>query len=244
MTRNYLIAIITLGLVFSTNFLNAQRTEVSPKDTVKTAVGAKESEEKKKKKKPLFKKYEEVITEEAESTSGLFKTHRVEDKYYFEIPFDRLGKDMLLVSRIAKIPANLGGGYFNAGTKTNEQLVRWTRNRNNVHLKSVSYNSVADEELPINISVQNNNYAPLIMSFKIEAFNEDSTAMVISVNDLFLSDVPAISGLSSRIRTAYKVRSLDKKRSFIDREPSLCRWHNRFTYSRKSRCSPGCLTSG
>jgi hypothetical protein len=217
MTRNYLATILTLCLLLTTNFLTAQGAEESPKDTVETAAEAKEPEEKKKKKKPLFKEYEEVITEDAESTSGLFNTHRVEDKYYFEIPFDKLGKDMLLVSRIAKIPANLGGGYFNAGTKTNQQVVRWTRNRNNVHLKSISYSSVADEELPINISVQNNNYAPLIMSFKIEAFNKDSTAMVIPVNDLFLTDVPAISGLSSRIRTTYKVRSLDKKRSFIDR---------------------------
>ena len=215
MTKNYLTTILTLCLLLSATCLTAQKNKAEPKDTV-TAVVVDEEPEKKKKKSP-FKDYEEVITEDAESTSGLFKTHRVDDKYYFEIPFDKLGKDMLLVSRIAKIPANLGGGYFNAGTKTNEQLVRWTRNHNSVHLRSVSYSSVADEELPINISVQNNNYAPLIMSFKIEAFSEDSTAMVISVNDLFLTDVPAISGLSSRIRSTYKVRSLDKKRSFIDR---------------------------
>lgn len=216
MIRYYLTTILTLCFLLSINFLSAQGAEEEAQDTVAAVVVEEETEKEKKKKSP-FKDYKEVVTEDAETTTGLFKTHRVEEKYYFEIPFDKLGKDMLLVSRIAKIPANLGGGYFNAGTKTNEQLVRWSRNHNNIHLKSISYNSVADEELPINISVQNNNYAPLIMSFKIEAFNEDSTAMVISVNDLFLSDVPAISGLSTRIRTTYKVRSLDKKRSFIDR---------------------------
>ncbi len=176
-----------------------------------------EKEDEKKKKKSPFKEYAEIITEEAESTVGLFSTHRVGDKYYFEVPLDMLDKDMLLVSRVAKIPANLGGGYFNAGTKTNQQLVQWSRNHHDIHLKSISYSSVADEELPINISVQNNNYAPLIMVFKIEAFNEDSTAAVIGVNDLFLSDVPAISGLPTRIRSTYKVRSLDKKRSFISK---------------------------
>jgi hypothetical protein len=185
--------------------------EEKPKEVDKT-----EGKEEEKKKSP-FKEYAEVITDEAESTMGLFNTHRVGEKYYFEVPLDLLGKDMLLVSRIAKIPANLGGGYMNAGSKTNEQLVQWTRNHHSIHLKSISYSSVADEELPINISVQNNNYAPLIMAFKIEAFNEDSTAAVISVNNLFLSDVPAISGLSTRRRTSYKVRSLDKKRSFISR---------------------------
>ncbi|MEL7160316.1 MAG: zinc-dependent metalloprotease [Bacteroidota bacterium] len=172
------------------------------------------------KKKSLFKDYDEIITDEAVSTEGLFKTHRVGEKYYFEIPFHKLGRDMLLVSRIAKIPSGLGGGYFNAGTKTNEQLVHWDRVHDRIHLTSVSYNSVADEELPINISVQNNNYAPLIMAFKIATFSPDSSAAVIEVNDLFLSDIPAISGLSTRIRPRYKVRSLDKKRSFIARMAS------------------------
>ncbi|MFK8161722.1 MAG: DUF5117 domain-containing protein, partial [Lewinella sp.] len=195
--------------------ISAQKEK--PKEVDKTEAPTDEKKEEKKKKKSPFKAYAEVITDEAESTTGLFNTHRVGDKYYFEVPLEMLGKDMLLVSRIAKIPANLGGGYFNAGTKTNQQLVQWSRNHHSIHLKSISYSSVADEELPINISVQNNNYAPLIMAFKIEAFNEDSTAAVIGVNDLFLSDVPAISGLPTRIRSTYKVRSLDKKRSYISR---------------------------
>jgi hypothetical protein len=217
------ILLLLLFLIVAITPIDAQRQKgkqksapvatapvASPQDTVPKP-------EKEPKKKPEFKEYDKVVTEDAVSTSGLFMTHRVGEEYYFEVPFDKLGKDMLLVSRIAKIPANLGGGYFNAGTKTNEQLVRWERNHNSLHLKSISYGAVADEELPIAASVANNNYAPLLMSFDIEAFNEDSTAAVISVNELFLSDVPAISGLSSRIRTTYKVRNLDKKRSYISR---------------------------
>ncbi len=38
-----------------------------------------------------------------------------------------LEKDMLLVSRIAGVPAGYGGGYVNAGSKVNEQVVRWTK---------------------------------------------------------------------------------------------------------------------
>ena len=169
------------------------------------------------KKKPPFKPYDEVITEEAQTTRGLFVTHRVGDKFYFEIPFERLGQDILLVSRIAKIPSGLGGGYFNAGTKTNEQVVRFSRNHNDLHLKRVSFSAVADEDDPINLSVQNNNYAPLLMAFDIITFDPDSTAAVVEVTSLFLSDVPAVSGLSPRVRKQYKVRNLDKKRSFISR---------------------------
>ena len=90
--------------------------------------------------------------------------------------------------------------FINAGSKTNEQVVRWTRIRNKIHLKSMSFNNVASDTLPIYNSVRYNNYEPIISSFDIEAFNSDSTALVIEVTDLFLSDVRAISGLSERVR--------------------------------------------
>ena len=177
-------------------------------------------QEKKEEKKSKFKKYTELINKEAVSDDGLFKVHKIEGKYYYEIPFDLFDKDMLLVSRISKIGAGLGGGYVNAGSKTNEQLVRWSRIDNSMHLTSVSYSSVANDSLPIHISVKNNNYAPIIAVFKIDAFSVDSTAVVIDVNNLFLTDVRAISGISEKMRKEYKVKSLDAKRSFISRMSS------------------------
>lgn len=196
-----------------------RKKKAMQQDTVPTPtmVQAPKKEEKKPKKKSPFKDYDKVITEDAITTDGLWKTHQMGEKYYFEIPFSVLQKDILLVSRIAKIPSGLGGGYFNAGSKTNQQVVHFKRINNQLHLTSESFNSVADEEDPINLSVEVNNYAPVIMGFKIEAFNADSSAAVIAVNDLFLRDVPAISGLSSRARKQYKTRGPDPKRSFISR---------------------------
>jgi hypothetical protein len=80
-------------------------------------------------KKPevTIKPYDKVITKDAISDDGLFMVHRVDKKYYFEIPNKLLDKDMLLVSRLSKLPSNLGGGYVNAGSETNEQLVIWQR---------------------------------------------------------------------------------------------------------------------
>lgn len=174
-----------------------------------------------KKKKPTeIKKYKEVITAKAKSDSGLFVVHQVAESYYYEVPFNLLEKDMLLVSRIAKIPAGLGGGYLNAGSKTNEQVVRWSRVNNSIHLKSISFNSVANDSLPIFQSVSDNNYAPVLAAFKIMAFNKDSNAAVIQVNDLFLKDIEAISGIPSYLRKQYQVKRLDATRSFINRMQS------------------------
>ncbi|SKB75635.1 protein of unknown function [Salegentibacter holothuriorum] len=163
-----------------------------------------------------LKSYDEVITSEAESDEGLFTTHFVDDKLYFEIPVDLLDKDMLLVSRIAGVPDGYGGGYVNAGSKVNEQVVRWTKRKGNIDVKVISFENMSDEESPIYKSVQANNYFPILFSSKIETYNADSTSVVIEVGDLFENEVKAINGLSSSLRKRYKVRKLDQSRSYIE----------------------------
>lgn len=168
-----------------------------------------------KKKEEAIKPYDKVITKEAVTDEGLFKVHKIKDKYFFEIQDSLLNKDMLLVSRIAKLPSDLGGGYVNAGSKANEQLINWERFQDKIVIKVKSYNAVANDSLPINISVKANNYEPILYAFDIAAFSKDSSAVVIDVTKFYTSDVKAISGLSSSLRETYKVRNLDDSRSFI-----------------------------
>ena len=167
------------------------------------------------KKKSDFKEYDEVITEEAKTDEGLFDVHMVGEKLYYEIPHSLLGKEMLMVSRIVQAPANLSP-FLNAGSKTNEQVIQWARKGNKILLKTVSYSNIADESLPISQSVSYNNFQPIVQAFKIETFNEDSTAAVIEVSGLFTKDVPVISGLSQGLRRQYKVSRLDANRTFLD----------------------------
>ncbi|MEZ4803202.1 MAG: zinc-dependent metalloprotease [Gelidibacter sp.] len=162
-----------------------------------------------------IKPYDEVITKDAITDEGLFKVHKLKEKYFFEIPDSLLNKDMLLVSRIAKLPSGLGGGYTNAGSETNEQMVVWQRFQDKILIKVKSYNAVANDSLPINISVRANNYEPTLYAFDIIAFSKDSMATVIDVTKFYSSDVKALSGLSSEMRDTYKVKNLDDSRSFI-----------------------------
>lgn len=202
------------GLLIAMMFLFAFSTSCK---TAQKAVAAKTESEKTSKKKPKFKSYSKVITTDAITDDGLFKTHQVEDDFFYEIPNDMLEKDMLWVTRIAQIPSNLGGGYMNAGSKTNQQVVAWERFQNKILLKVKSYSEVAlDSTAAIGNSVKVNNYEPIMYAFDIETFSADSTAVVINVTKFLSTDVPSISGLSSRLRKQYKVRSLDKNRSFIN----------------------------
>lgn len=168
------------------------------------------------KKQEKIKPYDKVITNNAVTDDGLFKVHLVEDKYYYEIPLNHLDTDMLLVSRFSKLPSNLGGGYVNAGSKTNTRMINWTRFKDKILIKEKSSSAVAADSLPINVSVKANNYEPTLYAFDIAAFSKDSSAVVIDVTSFYDSDVKAISGLGSRLRTTYKVKNLDKSRSFIN----------------------------
>ncbi|UQD57731.1 zinc-dependent metalloprotease [Flavobacterium sp. K5-23] len=169
-----------------------------------------------KKPEPTIKEYSKVITKDAISDTGLFTVHKVDKKYFFEIPNLLLDKDMLLVSRFSKLPSNLGGGYVNAGSETNEQLIVWQRFQDKILIKLKSYNAVANDSLPISISVKSNNYEPTLYAFDIVAFSKDTANTVIDVTKFYSTDVKSISGLSSAMRETYKVKGLDESRSFIN----------------------------
>lgn len=201
-------------MLFSNNQFAQSNKKTSKKDEPVVAPPEKKSES-------TIKEYSKVITKDAVSDDGLFKVHKVDKKYYFEIPNKYLNKDMLLVSRLSKLPANLGGGYVNAGSETNEQLIVWQRFQDKILIKSKSYNAVANDTLPISISVKSNNYEPTLFAFDIVAFSKDSANTVIDVTKFYSTDVKAISGISAEMRDTYKVKGLDDSRSFINKIKSF-----------------------
>ncbi|HSM60358.1 MAG TPA: zinc-dependent metalloprotease, partial [Longimicrobiales bacterium] len=141
--------------------------------------------------------------------------HSVGDRILFEIPDSLLGRDMLLITRIAGLPANMGG-LLSAGTSINEQLVRFERSSNRVLMRKWGTQSVAADTLPIYRSVVSNNFAPILASFDVRAFGPDSASSVIDVTDFYSGDTPALSGLSAARRRDYQVRRLDTARSFVN----------------------------
>lgn len=206
--------ILVLSLVSSLCFSCATVKKSSKAKNQQTTAVTKPQAPKKKQGK--IKDYNEVITNDAITDKGLFDVHVVDDKYYFEIPTKYLNTDMLLVSRLAKLPANLGGGYVNAGTKTSTRMINWERFRDKILIKEKSSSAVAADSLPIHVSVRSNNYEPTLYAFDIAAFSKDSSAIVVDVTKFYSSDIKAISGLPSFFRKQYKVRGLDNSRSFIN----------------------------
>ena len=204
--KRFLLFSLILAFSFPSE-LNAQRRK-SKKKTTNTPV--------KTKPKKKGAKYSDFVKKSTKSDDGLFKVHNNNNKFMYEIPKVLFGKEMLLVTRIKDIPAGLGGGYVNAGSKINTQVIVWEKFQNKILLKVKSYNAVANDSLPIYKSVKANNLEPIIYAFPVKSQNQDSTAVLIDVTKFFSSDVKAITALPSFYRRRYKVRRLDASRSFIN----------------------------
>ena len=162
-------------------------------------------------KKNGIKPYSEVITKDAISDEGLFKVHKIEADYYYEIPDSLFEKEMLMVSRISKTASGIGFG----GGKQNTQVLRWQKRDKKVLLRVVSHEVFAADSLAVHEAVVNSNFEPVLYTFPIKAYSKDSTATVIDVTDLFKTDVKAL-GLPSYRRKQYKISRLESNKSFIE----------------------------
>jgi hypothetical protein len=157
------------------------------------------------------KPYAEVVTKEAKSDSGLFIVHRIKQKIYYEIPVKEFGKELLLVTSLERSQAGLGYG----GDNVNSQTVRWDRSGDRVILSSILYVATAEDSLPIKYAVMKASTPPILMLADIQAFNKDSSAVVIEVTDLFTGDMTEL-GMPRQAREQLKVRRLDPKRTYLE----------------------------
>ncbi|MCK0179838.1 zinc-dependent metalloprotease [Flavobacteriaceae bacterium S0862] len=203
------IKVLLLALTLIVSSCNTSKKAAEAEATKKAAAT--------KKAKPTPKKgdiqpYSKVVTKDAKTDEGLFKVHKIDDKYLYEIPDSLLGREMLVVSRIAK---NTSNNRNFGGQKANTQVLRWQKKDKQIVVRIVSHSIVADEDKPVHEAVVNSNFEPVLYTFPIKAFNDDKTATVIDVTELYSTDVKAL-GLPQYLRTSYKISRLDSKKSFIE----------------------------
>ena len=167
-------------------------------------------------KKEGFKKFSDLIPANTKVDKGLFNTYKVEGKYYFEIPDSLFGREMLVVTRLAKTPADLKvHSEQYGGEEANEQVWKWEKHDKQILLRVPSYSTRADSTSDMYQSVKNSSLDAVLASFDIKAFNKDTTGVVIDVSDFYDGDVAAI-GIPDDLKKAYKVSTLDNSRSYID----------------------------
>ncbi len=132
---------------------------------------------------------EAMIKPGAKQTSGMLTVIEQEDKFYFLIPVSLLQKDMLIVNRLVKAPAEKRSSY--SGDEIYEEMIRLAESPNG---KRLFIERVATRDLPRDTvgemyqSVMRSNMQPLIASFEIKARSKEKDSLLVDVTDLVNGD--------------------------------------------------------
>ncbi len=157
------------------------------------------------------KAYKDLITKDAKTSRGLFTVHKIDDKYYFEIPDSILGREIMTVTRYVKTAT---GAHY-GGEQINRQVLRFEKGGvNKVFIRAVQYVNVSsDSTTPMYKAVINSNIDPIAQAFDIKATKKD-TCTVIDVTDFFASD-NAVLSMSNTEKTIYKLTGIQSDRSYV-----------------------------
>lgn len=161
--------------------------------------------------------YKDVITDKAISQKGLFSVHKVDEKWYFEFGDSLLGRDILVVNRISKAPADTRSGFFGyAGDEINENVIRLEKGPNNkIFLRNISFSVYSkDSTKPMYKSVQNSNIQPIAAAFDVRAFSKDSTGYVIDLTDYINGDNDILY-FASFFKSSLRIGSVQSDKSYI-----------------------------
>ena len=164
------------------------------------------------------KKSIDSLTKGMNVSKGVINSYTNNNKLLFEIPNEILGKEILVVTRLAQVPSGYSP-YINAGSKTSEQVISFYKKNNRIDIRQLSYNNIADPDDPIIQSVVENNFSPILASFEVR--NSDKSSFLIDVSDFFLKDSPGFNIINSRVKDQYKIGGVDRKRSSIDSSRSF-----------------------
>lgn len=161
--------------------------------------------------------YAEIITPKAVTDKGMFTVHKIDEKYFFEIPDSLMMREILVVNRVSKAPAGLQGSSLNyAGDQLSQKVVRFEKGpANKVFLRTISYADYAsDTTSPMFRSVNNSNLQPISASFDIRAFSKDSGGCVVELTDLLNGD-NEVFFLPNALKTSARIGALQSDRSYV-----------------------------
>ena len=163
--------------------------------------------------------YKDVITDKAKTDDGFIKVHKIEDKWFFEIPNDMVGRDILTVNRISKAAAGMrSGGFFGyAGDDISRNVIRFEKGPNNkIFLRNISFAEYTkDSTSPMFTAVNKSNIQPIAASFDIKAFSKDSTGYVIELTDYISGDNDVLH-FSSSLKTSLRIGAIQADKSYVE----------------------------
>lgn len=161
-----------------------KRKKSNPKDSVKTK-----------------NDYEKLTGNGSIVRKGMFNVYQKKNDYYFEIPVSLFGRDMLVVNKLQRVPAELNEAGVNRGVNYENQMIRMELDKatNQLLVRQSRPLPLSPAGDAISRSVKDNFISPLIAGFKVEAYSNDSTSVVIKVNEIYDGTETSINNVFTNI---------------------------------------------
>jgi len=166
------------------------------------------------------KPYAEVITAKAKTSRGLMTTHKLDDKFFFEIPDSLMNREILIVNRISKAPAGSRAGMLGyAGDEIGETVVQFEKGPNNkVFLRTISHQEAGRDSAGMFQSVRNSNLQPITAAFPVAAYRMDSLTRhnntVVDLSDYIGGDNDVLF-FDSRIKRSLGLSQYQRDNSYV-----------------------------
>lgn len=197
--KRYLICLLSLLLLSGATTATFAKGKKSKKkaQTTAAAPAKKQSEYDK-----LFKG-KQVKT----SKGGMMTLHIVDDKLFVELPLKMLNRDMMLMSSVAEITDHTDS-YVGLSPLRPLQVKFDTINRTVLLRRDRNQSVVADNGAEIRRALAQSNMPAILGSYKIKAFNADSTAVVFDMTDLFIGGESLLTAIDPRSETKLVLRGI------------------------------------
>ena len=142
--------------------------------------------------------------------SNFITLHKVDGKLYFEIPVKYLGREMLLASTLTSTSSN---DFCDVGYKQNDPLhIRFTKIDSTIYLNEVNAYVTSNPNEPSLQKAIDKNFADAVLySYKIAAYNNDSTAVVIDATSIFTTDMKEFAFLPTTIMGLIQLNAVFNK---------------------------------
>ena len=198
--KRYLICLLSLLLlsgVSTATFAKGKKSKKKAQTTTAAAPAKKQSE------------YDKLFKDKQVKTSkgGIMTLHIVDDKLFVELPLKMLNRDMMLMSSVAEITDHTDS-YVGLSPLRPLQVKFDTINRTVLLRRDRSQSVVADNGAEIRRALAQSNMPAILGSYKIKAFNADSTAVVFDMTDLFIGGESLLTAIDPRSETKLVLRGV------------------------------------
>jgi len=186
----------------------------SSQKTMDSETSAEQNEQKKEE-----SKFDE-LTKDTEKVEGYFDLYHKDDKLYLSVPKDRLNEQFLMSYELSR---GIGSSFLFGGLMLNHEglVVSFEDHEGKLFLVQHPVRYKADEGTPESKAVDLSFGTSVVETAKIEAYNADSTEILINVYDWFVGDISGISNSVGYVVSTTPGRpgrvSFDKSRSHVEK---------------------------